>query len=101
MDVFYWIPTRCLNKVAAMSLETVIGLVAACFTTCSFIPQAWLVIRHQKTEGISLWMYVLFAIGIALWFLYGVLLGSWPIILANGVTIVLVSVILAQKIRLG
>jgi MtN3 and saliva related transmembrane protein len=78
-----------------------IGYVAASLTTLSFVPQAVKTIRTRDTYAISLGMYATFSIGSALWFAYGVTLGSWPIILANGVTFLLAATILALKIRHG
>jgi MtN3 and saliva related transmembrane protein len=85
-----------------MSLTTeLIGYCAAALTTCSFVPQAWLTFRTRDVRGISLGMYSVFTVGIALWLLYGVLAGAWPIVLANAVTLALASVILGMKIRFG
>ena len=78
-----------------------LGYVAAALTTAAFVPQAVKVIRSRDTGAISLWMYVTFTVGIALWFVYGVLLNAWPIILANAVTFGLAATILALKLRHG
>lgn len=77
------------------------GFLAAILTTGSFVPQAVMTIRSRNTRGISLAMYVIFTVGVALWLYYGVALGSWPMILANTVTLGLSSTILALKIRYG
>jgi len=76
-----------------------IGIVAALLTTLSFVPQAILAIRTRQTAGISLIMYSMFTIGVAVWLVYGLLIGSLPVILSNTVTLVLASVILTIKIR--
>lgn len=76
-----------------------IGTIAAVLTTLSFVPQAILVIRTKRTEGISLTMYAMFTTGVAAWLVYGLSLGAMPIILANAVTLALASVILTIKIR--
>lgn len=78
-----------------------LGYAAAALTTAAFVPQAVKVIRSRDTGAISLWMYVTFTVGIALWFIYGVLLSAWPIILANAVTFGLAATILALKLRHG
>jgi MtN3 and saliva related transmembrane protein len=78
-----------------------VGYVAAVLTTFSFIPQAARTIRTKETHGISLWMYVMFNVGIAFWLVYGLVLMSWPMILANIVTLALSGTILALKIRYG
>jgi MtN3 and saliva related transmembrane protein len=82
-------------------LENWIGSIAAVLTTVSFVPQAVKAIRERRTEGISLAMYALFTLGVALWFVYGLLIHSTPVWLANGVTLVLAGIILALKIRFG
>lgn len=76
-----------------------IGLLAAILTTLSFLPQAMLVLRTRQTEGISLAMYGMFTLGVAGWLLYGVLMLSLPIIIANAATLLLASLILGLKIE--
>ena len=76
-----------------------LGYAAAALTTASFIPQAWLTFRTRDVSGISLAMYSVFTIGIALWLVYGLLLGAWPLIAANAVTLLLSSAILTMKLR--
>lgn len=78
-----------------------LGTCAALLTTGSFIPQAWLIFRTRQVEGISVGMYSAFTLGVALWLLYGVALGSWPIIMANAVTLTLASAILIMRVRFG
>jgi MtN3 and saliva related transmembrane protein len=80
-------------------LIPIIGIVAACCTTLSFLPQAIKIIKTKNTEGISLSMYVLFVIGVVLWFFYGFFKMDIPIMLANGITLVLASVILCYKVK--
>lgn len=78
-----------------------IGGIAATLTTCSFIPQVWRVLQTRHTQDISLTMYALFTTGVALWLAYGILLAAWPIIIANGITLLLAGVVLILKIRFG
>jgi MtN3 and saliva related transmembrane protein len=78
-----------------------VGYCAAFLTTLSFVPQAWLTFRTRDVRGISLGMYSVFTTGVALWLLYGLLVGAWPIVAANGVTLALASVILTMKVRYG
>jgi MtN3 and saliva related transmembrane protein len=77
----------------------IFGFVGAFLTTLSFVPQAWLVLRTGKTEGISLAMYALFTVGVAAWLVYGVLENALPVIIANAVTLVLASLILLTAWR--
>ena len=79
----------------------IIGYMAATLTTSAFVPQAVKTIRTHETHAISFWMYVAFTIGVALWFVYGLALASWPIIAANAVSFLLAATILALKIRYG
>ncbi len=76
-----------------------IGYVAASLTTLSFLPQALHTFRTRDVRGISLGMYTLFAAGVALWLVYGLLLGAWPIVAANAVTLALALAILVMKLR--
>lgn len=78
-----------------------IGYAAATLTTASFVPQAWLSFRSRDLSGVSLGMYSVFTLGIALWLGYGLLLQAWPIVLANAVTLVLAGSILVLKLRHG
>jgi len=58
-----------------------VGIVAATLTTVAFVPQALKTWRSRHARDLSLGMFLLFTLG--------VLIGSWPIIIANSVTAVL------------
>ena len=77
------------------------GSAAACLTTISFVPQAWHSFKTRDVSGISLGMYSVFTVGVALWLTYGLLLGAWPIVMANAVTLILAMTILGMKLRFG
>jgi MtN3 and saliva related transmembrane protein len=79
----------------------IIGAIAAAITTLCWVPQAIKVIRTREIAAISLVMYLMLALGVALWLAYGVLIGSWPLIGANAVTLVPVLAILGMKLRYG
>ena len=79
----------------------IIGTIAATLTTVCFIPQALKAVRTRDTQAISLTMYVLFVLGVGFWLWYGVLLHSWPMMVANAITLGLAAVILITKIRYG
>ena len=76
----------------------VIGYCAGMLTTVAFLPQ---VIRTWRFGGHSLsgLMLALFGTGVSLWFVYGFLRNSRPIMLSNGVTDLQVLVILVLKLR--
>jgi MtN3 and saliva related transmembrane protein len=80
-------------------MNDLIGYLAAGLTTLSFLPQALHTFRTRDVSGISLGMYATFTTGVALWLVYGVLLGAWPLIAANGLTLVLALAILLMKLR--
>ena len=77
--------------------EELIGFAAAVLTTVAFLPQTVRVVRTRDTRSISLAMYVLFTIGVALWLVYGILIGSLPVMVANVLTLVQSGVILRIK----
>lgn len=84
-----------------MLIHDWIGSAAAILTTTAFIPQVWQIWRTRHTADISLGMYSLFTLGVALWLTYGILLVSWPIIIANAVTLLLAGAVLVMKLRFG
>ena len=76
-----------------------IGFIAAILTTLSFVPQAWQIIKTKDTSGSSLGMYAMFVVGVFLWLIHGWNIQDYAVIAANGVTLVLASIILAFKIK--
>ena len=76
-----------------------IGTLAACLTTASFVPQVWHTLRTRDVSGISLGMYSVFTVGVALWLIYGLMLGAWPVVVANAITLILALAILLMKLR--
>jgi MtN3 and saliva related transmembrane protein len=80
---------------------TWLGLLAGTLTTVAFFPQLLKTWRTKSAADVSLGMLVTFCIGVFLWLVYGILLGALPIILANGVTLVLAGMILVLKLRFG
>lgn len=80
-------------------MTELIGVVAAVLTTISFVPQVWHSFKTRDVSGISLVMYSIFTVGIALWLVYGILINAWPLIVANGVTLTLAMAILLMKLR--
>jgi MtN3 and saliva related transmembrane protein len=85
---------------ASFSVEA-LGLAAGFCTTLAFVPQVLKAWRTRRTRDLSLGMYLLLAAGVALWLAYGLLIGSLSVALANGVTLVLVLVVVALKLRHG
>lgn len=82
-----------------LEASSVIGSLAATLTTCAFLPQAYHSWTTRDLSGISLPMYSMFSLGVACWLIYGALITSWPIIIANSITLVLACAVLYLKIK--
>ncbi len=81
-----------------MNIVDYVGSFAATCTTAAFIPQAIKSYRTRDLSGISLPMYTIFTLGVALWLVYGLLKQDWPIIIANTITVGLSAMIMTLKI---
>lgn len=81
-------------------MESYLGYLAAFCTTVAFIPQAVKVYKTKHTKDISLGMFSLLNLGFVFWLIYGIMLNSYPIIVANAVTIVFAIYILLTKLML-
>ena len=84
-----------------MDVAEIVGLAAGVLTTIAFLPQ----VRHtwttKSTKDISLRMFLTFCTGVLLWLIYGIMIHSLPVMLANGVTFVLSGAILVMKLKWG
>ena len=76
-----------------------IGYFAAFCTTFAFLPQAIKVYQTKSTKDISLYMFLIFTIGVLSWLVYGLIINDLPIILANAITLILSFFILIYKLR--
>ena len=83
------------------SWADIVGSLAAVLTTVSFFPQAWHSFKTRDVSGVSLGMYSVFTVGVALWLIYGLLLRAWPIVVANVITLGLALAILGMKLVFG
>ena len=81
-----------------MSIEW-IGFLAAILTTGAYIPQAYKIWKTKNADGVSLTMYLVMLTGVSLWGIYGILIESYPIILANLVSFILLSTIILFKLK--
>ena len=75
------------------------GFVAAFCTTCAFLTQVIKVYKSKSKKDISFYMFLIFTIGVLSWFVYGLIISDWPVILANAVTLVLSLFILIYKLK--
>lgn len=78
-----------------------LGYAAATLTTASFVPQAWRTFRTKDVSGISLRMYSVFTLGVAVWLAYGVVLQEVPMMVANASTLVFACAVLVMKLKYG
>ena len=81
------------------ALIDALGLAAGALTTVAFLPQLLKTWRSKSARDISLGMFVLFTVGVALWLVYGLFTGAVPVIAANTVTLILALTILTLKLR--
>jgi MtN3 and saliva related transmembrane protein len=84
-----------------MEVSDMLGYAAATLTTASFVPQAWRTFRTKDVSGISLRMYSVFTLGVAVWLAYGIVLREVPMMVANASTLVLACAVLVMKLRYG
>ncbi|MDA9231258.1 SemiSWEET transporter [Rickettsiales bacterium] len=82
-----------------MDYINIVVAIAAFLTTISFIPQAIKIIRTKDTSAISLVMYLLFTVGVFFWIIFGILIKTNIIIIANIITFTFAFIILSVKIK--
>lgn len=86
-------------SIFGMELSNIIGIVAGIITTSALIPQAIKIYRTKSAKDISLAMFIFLALGVFLWLIYGLMIEELPVILANAVSLSLISLIIFMKIR--
>jgi MtN3 and saliva related transmembrane protein len=84
-----------------MAAIDLVGYLAATLTTAAFLPQVLQVWHSKSTKDLSLPTLLSFIAGISMWLIYGLLVQSAPIIMANAVTLILNLVILRFKLKYG
>lgn len=82
-----------------MTATDLIGYSSAFLTTLAFVPQAHHSWKTRDLSGVSLPMYSMFSLGVLGWLVYGILITSWPIIVANSITLVLACAVLCLKLN--
>ena len=80
-------------------MEEIIGYMAAFLTTIAFVPQAYKIYKTNETKDLSLSLFIIFSLGVFMWLIYGIILESVPMILANIITLFLSLYILYKKFR--
>lgn len=79
-------------------MTEIIGYIAATLTTSAFAPQAYKIYKTNQTKDLSLLLFLLMTTGVFVWLIYGILLSSLPMIIANAITLMLSGYILFVKI---
>lgn len=84
-----------------MDISLIIGLVAAFFTTFGFFPQSLKAIRSRHTKDLSLPMLLMIETGVIIWIIYGYLKGDIPLLAANSISFVFITLTLILKLKYG
>jgi MtN3 and saliva related transmembrane protein len=91
-----------VQETIEMEIVTVVGLVAATFTTVSLFPQllkSWRT-RWKPTTDSTIAVYsMLFCVGIFLWLVYGISLNDLPMVVANTLSFLQGLIILVIQVR--
>jgi MtN3 and saliva related transmembrane protein len=74
-----------------------VGMGAAVLTTGAMLPQVLKVWRSKSARDLSLMMYLMFWVGVALWVVYGIAIGSAAVIGSNISALLMITVILYFK----
>lgn len=80
---------------------TIVGLVAGILTSVAAIPQVIKTLKTHHVRDISIWQPLLLSFGVALWMIYGILIGDVPIIIANVTPLVCNVILTVMKLRYG
>ncbi|MDA8059261.1 MAG: SemiSWEET family sugar transporter [Leptospirillum sp.] len=75
-----------------------IGIIAGILTTGAFLPQVAQILKTRNTRSISLAMYLLSSMGVAIWIFYGLKIRAPPIIIFNIINLVLMLLIIGAKL---
>lgn len=80
-----------------VDLVEILGFVAATLTTIAFLPQVYKTWKTKSTDGLSASMLFALLFGMLGWLVYGLLIHSLPIIVANSVTLISMFVLVYFK----
>ena len=72
-----------------MNWINVVGILAGTFTTLAVIPQIYKSWKSGEAKNVSLRMYLVLITGLCLWFVYGIGINDYPIMIFNGVAFIL------------
>ena len=78
-------------------LVQAIGFTAGGLTAVAFLPQVLKTWKTRSAADLSTLMLTAQSTGVALWLVYGVGIGSQPVILSNAITLSLTLLLFAMK----
>ena len=81
-------------------MQELVGSIAAFLTTVAFVPQAYKVYKTNQTKDLSLFLFLIFGLGVFMWLIYGIMKEDSPIMIANSITLFLSLYILYKKISI-
>ena len=80
-----------------MDAVDILGLIAGAITSLGFIPQLIRGYQTKKLEDVSYFMPLILAVGMTIWFAYGIVLSKFPIIVANAFGICCCLLLISMK----
>lgn len=80
------------------TLLEILGLVAGAVTSIGFLPQIIQGYKTKKLDDVSVYMPIVLAIGMSLWFIYGFFSEALAVMVANafGVTCCLILIVMKK-----
>ena len=84
-----------------MTATSIIGYLAAVLATICWLPQVTKTLRSRQVDDLSLGTNLMLLTAVILWLIYGILLGEWPMIIANTVSILCIGTIVTAKLIWG
>ena len=84
-----------------MDSTLLIGLIADSLTTFAFLPQSIRAIKTKHTKDLSLITLIMLEIGVIVWIIYGALISDIPLLSANIISFVFMTITLYLKVKYG
>jgi MtN3 and saliva related transmembrane protein len=82
-----------------LPLIEVLGLIAGTVTSMGYLPQLYRGYKTKKLDDVSYFMPIVLAIGMTLWFFYGIILNAFAVIVANTFGITCSIILICMKKR--
>jgi len=83
---------------ATMMVEA-LGLLAGVIGIVAWIPQIIQVWVHKRHDGLSLTTFAVVSLALALWLVYGILVGSFAMVAANIMTLSVIGAVIIGVMR--